>query len=176
MTKRESPTQSPAGSRRQGRVRAFEILFSFLFDPPENDQKALERTVDTLEHMPASDEDLASRPIKKMTNKDDDSLEKEYGEELVLGVWTNREYLDTIIASHSQHWKISRIARTDLTLLRLAVFEMLKREVPLKVAINEAVEMAKIYGDDTSSAFVNGILDAIAKAIDRGEFKTKKSL
>jgi N utilization substance protein B len=95
--------------------------------------------------------------------------------ELVSGVHENREALDEVIQRFSRHWKLGRIAKVELSILRLAIFEMLHREdIPLKVAINEAVEMAKNFGDENSRNFVNGILDACAKAVVQGEFGIHK--
>lgn len=90
--------------------------------------------------------------------------------ELTHGVWDKRTELDEIINKFSQHWRVTRIAKIELTILRLAVYEMLYRDdVPTKVAINEAVELSKQYGDENSKGFVNGILDAAAKALEHGE-------
>jgi transcription antitermination protein NusB len=94
---------------------------------------------------------------------------EDFAWELVSGVWNRREELDAIVARFSKHWKIGRIARIELTILRLALFEILHLpDVPAKVAINEAVELAKRFGDDNAKSFVNGILDAVAHAKDDG--------
>jgi len=72
--------------------------------------------------------------------------------------------IDEKIAEHSKSWKISRMSGLDRAVLRLAVFEMLyDEEIPESVAINEAVELAKVYGSDDSYKFVNGVLGGIAK-------------
>lgn len=74
--------------------------------------------------------------------------------------------IDTQIEAKSNGWKASRLAKADLTVLRLAICEMLYDEdVPMGVAINEAVELAKAYGGDKSTGFVNGILAAIAREL-----------
>ena len=79
-------------------------------------------------------------------------------------MFERREALDNIIARHSRHWKLERIARMELAILRLALFELLHMpDVPAKVVINEAVELAKDFGDDNSGTFVNGVLDAVAR-------------
>lgn len=100
---------------------------------------------------------------------------REFAWRLFSGVWRQRRELDETVARYSQHWKIERIARVELTILRLAIFEMLHAEdLPLKVAINEAVELSKAYGDENSRNFVNGILDGVARAVDAGEFGVTK--
>ncbi|MBM4344607.1 MAG: transcription antitermination factor NusB [Deltaproteobacteria bacterium] len=84
--------------------------------------------------------------------------------ELVQGVVAHRNELDSRIQAIAQHWKLDRMSAVDRNLLRLAAFELLHLgdEVPKNVAINEAVEIAKKYGNEDSSAFVNGILDRLA--------------
>lgn len=85
--------------------------------------------------------------------------------ELVDGVKAHREELDKLIGKNAVGWSIDRIARVDLSILRIAVFEMLYRDdVPAGAAINEAVELSKTYGGDKSFAFVNGILGTIARS------------
>lgn len=74
--------------------------------------------------------------------------------------------IDDIISKNATGWKLNRIGKVDLTILRLACYEILfDDEVPVSVAINEAVEIAKQYGQDESSAFVNAILGKISKTI-----------
>lgn len=85
-------------------------------------------------------------------------------------VLSHLEEIDKKIEEKSKGWVLSRIAKVDLTILRLAVFEMLYDEqVPSGVAINEAVELSKKYGTDKSYRFVNGILASIAKEIPKEE-------
>jgi len=88
--------------------------------------------------------------------------------ELVEGVAAHLEELDALIARHSEHWRLERMAAVDRNLLRLAAFELLYQpKIPPKVVINEAVELAKLYGTEDSGAFVNGILDRIRVAAGR---------
>ena len=90
---------------------------------------------------------------------------KSYAERLVHGVATAREELDAAITSISLHWRLDRMALVDRNLLRIGAFELtkLKDEVPRKVVLNEAIEIAKTFGTAESSAFINGILDRIGK-------------
>jgi N utilization substance protein B len=89
---------------------------------------------------------------------------KDYTEMLVLGVLGHLEAIDRLIEKFAENWVIQRMAYVDRNILRLSTFEMRHREdIPVKVAINEAVELAKRYGEPDSSKFVNGILDRIAK-------------
>ncbi|MFZ5453182.1 MAG: transcription antitermination factor NusB [Thermodesulfobacteriota bacterium] len=88
--------------------------------------------------------------------------------QLVEGVATHLEELDALIARHSEHWRLERMAAVDRNLLRLAAYELLyEPKIPPKVVINEAVELAKLYGTEVSGAFVNGILDRLRVAAGR---------
>jgi N utilization substance protein B len=88
---------------------------------------------------------------------------REFAEELVAGVVANRDAIDNIIVDKSKNWTISRMARVDLNILRLAVFELLfLSEIPRNVTINEAIEVAKKFGTEESASFINGMLDEIA--------------
>ena len=98
-----------------------------------------------------------------------DAETRRFAEELVRGVEKERPAIDAIIERTSTNWKIERMARVDRNILRLAIFELLRRpDVPVKVTLNEAVELGKKFGSEESSAFVNGILDKVAHATDLG--------
>ena len=91
-----------------------------------------------------------------------------FAEEIAEGVKERAEELDALIGEHSHEWAINRIGRVDLAILRVAVYEILYRDdVPTGAAINEAVELSKMYCGEKSSAFVNGILGGIVR--DRQE-------
>ena len=91
-----------------------------------------------------------------------------YFQKLVEGVAGHQEELDALIKQYSEHWRLERMVAVDRNLLRLAVYELLYLpEIPAKVAINEAVELAKRYGTELSGSFVNGVLDQIRQAIGR---------
>lgn len=89
-----------------------------------------------------------------------------FSRELVLGVCQNREKIDDLIVVSSRHWRLERMSRVDRNILRLAVFELLKRkDIPPKVTIDEAVELAKSFGTNDSGSFINGVLDNIYNRI-----------
>mgnify|MGYP001129025050 FL=1 len=75
----------------------------------------------------------------------------------------NNDIEEQIKQNIKQDWTISRISKIDLTLLKLGIYEMIYAKVPYKVVINEVVELAKVYGDDSSKSFVNGVLASIVK-------------
>jgi N utilization substance protein B len=97
---------------------------------------------------------------------------RELAEDLVRGVAAQRRPIDDDIERCSVHWRLDRMAKVDRNVLRLAVYELKFTDVPVKVAINEAIELGKKYGSESSGAFVNGILDKIASELPharRGE-------
>jgi N utilization substance protein B len=88
--------------------------------------------------------------------------------ELVEGVSSHLEELDVFIVRYSEHWRLERMTIVDRNLLRLAIYELLYQpHIPVKVVINEAVEMAKRYGSEASGGFVNGILDQVRMSVGR---------
>lgn len=98
---------------------------------------------------------------------------KAFCELLVKGVHDNLDKIDSFIAKYAENWNIKRIAIIDKNILRIAIFEMcFLTDIPPKVSINEAVELAKRYGDIDSGKFVNGILDKINKVEPRNNAKT----
>jgi N utilization substance protein B len=114
-------------------------------------------------------EESASRILADGTYSDEDGEPSEFCRQLLLGVEAHQARIDSIIEEISENWVLSRMPLVDRSILRLAVFEILYLdEVPDSVAINEAVEMAKIYGGDDSSKFVNGILGRLAEVSAAG--------
>lgn len=105
------------------------------------------------DEIPAQDE-LYMDSIEKVTDE-----EREYMENKTEKIIAKLEEIDSRLEETSEGWKVSRMGKVELTILRLAVYEILyDEEIPTNVAINEAVELAKVYGGDTSPAFVNGVL------------------
>ena len=91
-----------------------------------------------------------------------------FARELVFAASERTSEIDELITSSSKNWRIDRMSRVDRNILRLGACELLAfKDVPVKVVINEAVELAKRFGTAESSAFVNGVLDRIATAVGR---------
>ncbi|HHV98065.1 MAG TPA: transcription antitermination factor NusB [Clostridiaceae bacterium] len=91
--------------------------------------------------------------------------EKEYISDIVRGVFENVEYIDGTIEKYSKGWKLSRISKIDLSILRLSIYEMkFRNDIPYSVSINEAIELAKKYSTEESGAFINGILGRISSS------------
>lgn len=153
---KKNPRPGSENTRRRQRTFAFQVLYSLNFMP------GLETLDSTFERF--REESSSNRSGKET-----------FAWSIVQGVWNNLDKLDQIIASYSKNWKIKRIAKIELTIMRVAVYEMLFcPDIPLKVALNEAIEMAKVFGDDNSRNFVNGILDAVARDTKDGKFGIDK--
>jgi N utilization substance protein B len=90
-----------------------------------------------------------------------------FASELVAGVVRELPAIDRRIASYAREWRLERLANVDRNILRLAVYELVYRpDVPASVVINEAVELAKVYGGDESGRFVNGVLGQMARDLE----------
>lgn len=95
-----------------------------------------------------------------------DAEARAFADTLVTGAKLNQPKIDQLIAQFTEHWDLDRMAVVDRNILRVGVYELLWRpEVPPKVAINEAIEMAKKFGTTESSRFINGVLDRIHKEL-----------
>ena len=92
-----------------------------------------------------------------------------FAKELVNGIVLHRAELDALIAAHATNWRLSRMAAVDRNILRIGAYELVHTETPRQVVLDEAVELARRFGDDPSPAFVNGVLDAVARAVGRGD-------
>ncbi len=99
----------------------------------------------------------------------------DYAQLVIKNLGDHAAEIDATISAVSEHWRIERMAVTDRNILRLAVAEMLfSGDVPPRVAIDEAIELAKKYGDESSGRFVNGILDAVARKHKAAELTEEK--
>jgi len=88
---------------------------------------------------------------------------RDFARRLVSGVVTHREEIDQLIEQSTDHWKLSRMPKVDLTILRLASYELLFcPDIPLNVSIDEAIEVSKRFSSEDSATFINGVLDHLA--------------
>lgn len=114
------------------------------------------------------DVDAALETFFSLYAQDEDEETRKFAGELVRGCAERFEAIDTKIRDVSRHWRIERMARVDRNVMRLAVYELLALpDVPRRVTLNEAVELAKRYGDENSASFVNGVLDKIASELNK---------
>ncbi len=97
----------------------------------------------------------------------------DHAEDLLAGILKHRDAIDRAIGAHADHWSVSRMNLIDRNILRIAAYELLFcDDIPMKVSINEAIEIGKAYGTRESKGFLNGILDRIAK---QGSGKTDRA-
>ena len=138
------------GTRRRAREFALQILYQLDVQEQLSDEQAIGMFWKNFAATAESDASLAA----------DLGEIQPFAEKLVRGVRSHVDELDAQIQSASKNWRLERMARVDRNLLRLALYELkYVSDVPAKVAINEAIEIAKRFGTNESSAFVNGILD-----------------
>lgn len=131
-------------NRSAMREEAFKVIYSMQIQKVENKEEQIELYIES----------------NNINNKE----AQEYIKDVALGIEKYQENIDNQIKQNlKENWRIERISKIDLSILRLAIYEIEYREIPYKVAINEAVEIAKKYGEDTSKNFVNGILASIVK-------------
>lgn len=134
------------GSRRRGREAALQILYQL----DGTDASASQATRMYFAHLSTSDEG------------------RDFAEKLVERYAEQRERIDAIIRDVSHHWRLERMSRVDRNILRLGIAElMLGEEVPRRVTLNEMVELAKRFGAEGSTGFVNGILDRVAQELPK---------
>jgi N utilization substance protein B len=145
-----------ASPRRQGREVALQILCAADAQTAPEPRAALDLYFSHLA-AGADEEDMPGR----------EPLDRAFIDGLVRATLEHRDAVDAAITQVSRSWRLDRMARVDRNILRLAVAEMLYLpEIPGRVSINEAVELAKRYGAAESPAFVNGLLDSAIKALD----------
>jgi N utilization substance protein B len=129
------------GTRRKARVIALQALFE----------------VDLAHH----DADETVRRLLAESSLAEEGVV--FAQELVEGVLTNEDKIDSIIQIHAPAWPVPQLAVIDRNILRLAVFEiMINNRVPTKAAINEAIELAKTFGGENSPKFINGVLGSVS--------------
>ena len=98
------------------------------------------------------------------TNEITDKKAEEYFTDVVYGIQTNSEKIQETISSNlASNWKIERISKISLVLLKLSTYELIYKKIPYKVVINEVVELAKLYGDENAPSIINGVLGNIVK-------------
>lgn len=110
---------------------------------------------------PMRDEQIAMDFLFKRLSYNDSLID--FAKELLVGVRAHRAEIDKLLSKYSANWSIKRMATSDRNVMRIAAYEMLYGETPGRVAINEAIDIAKRYGSLNSGAFVNGILDRMFK-------------
>lgn len=138
-------------NRTQAREQAFILIFESAFQP----QCQMQPLIDTFNEMAEENmgAEIQSRPVDKFAAR------------LALGVEAHQEQCDQVIAQYAIGWKLNRIPKVTLSILRMALYEMdYAEEIPVSVTINEAVELAKKYSTKEDAAFINGVLGTYSRA------------
>ena len=139
--------------RRDGRVAALQYLYAWSINPPAN---------------------LANDLVTFFENCEHPREHYAFGEELIHGVIEHQADLDSRIKGLAHNWEFERIAKIDLAILRLAMFEMLHRkDIPPVVSINEAIDLSKQFSNADSKRFINGILDRLKDQLGRDARKAE---
>ena len=139
--------------RRDGRVVAMQFLYAWSLNPPAN---------------------LANDLVTFFENCESPREHYAFGEELIQGVITNITDLDARIKGLAHNWEFERIAKIDLAILRVAMFEMIHRkDIPPVVSINEAIDLSKQFSNADAKRFINGILDRLKDQLGRDARKAE---
>jgi len=160
-------------ARRRGREIALQVLYQTDAQPQLTAEEALRLHASHFGRPTADEPDaadagpFAAAPAEALSDAELGSA-RELAERLVRGVLGERADVDALVQRASRNWRLERMARVDRNLLRLGAWELLRAsDVPGKVAINEAIEIAKRFGTAESAAFVNGILDRCLEELGR---------
>lgn len=95
-----------------------------------------------------------------------EDIDLEYIKDCLIGINENKEAIDEKISLQLVSWKLNRVSKVNLSILRIAVYELIfRKDIPEKVSINEAIELCKKYSDDKSVSFINGVLDKVYKSL-----------
>ncbi len=143
------------GNRRRARELALQTLYGLEFG-----SRSLDDAIGDMRAR-ASEDESDDEDLSQLARGDDEV--QDFAETLVRGVMAHLAEIDAVLGRCSTNWKVPRMAMVDRNLLRMATFELRHMpDIPPKVTLNEAIEIAKRYGSEDSSAFINGILDRIA--------------
>jgi len=143
-------SRKPVAARRQSRRVALQVLYALDLaraarsEPQPSTEQVFERVAESFELEEGA---------------------RAFAVELVVGVDGCREELDAHIAGCARNWRVSRMAAVDRNVLRLAAYELAHTETPATVVLNEAIDLAHDFGSERSPAFINGVLDAVARAL-----------
>lgn len=142
---------APDAPRRRSRQAALQVLYAADLAPTGARSQALELVFESV----AENFELPEGA-------------RAFSKELALGVAAARSELDDLVARHARNWKLSRMAAVDRNILRLAAYELARSDTPTSIVIDEAIELARRFGGESSPGFVNGVLDALARELRGG--------
>ena len=138
-------------------------------------RKARELALQVLYQMEITCEPAPSGPESFWGHFPSRPAARDFAQRMIAGVTAHRDEIDGLIENAAAHWKLERMSKVDLIILRLASYELLFcPDIPLNVSIDEAIEIGNRYGSDDSPAFINGVLDQVAHANGLKETETTK--
>lgn len=133
-------------NRSKGREQAFKLLYSTEIQHESNEEQV---------------------ELFLENNDIQDENSRAYIKDIINGIKENEEKINKLIADNlKKDWQLERIPKINVSLLKLAIYEIIYKKIPYKVAINEVVELAKKYGEDNSPMFINGVLASIVKELN----------
>lgn len=142
------------GPRRKGRILAIQALYAY--------EMQGNVSLESLIQFPWEEEDPEGGETEE--------LAKQFGALLVMGTIQHLPVIDSMIQEHLENWELKRVARVDLSILRMSVYCLLyQKDIPPTVVIDEAVDLSKEFGTEDSYRFVNGVLDGIRKSLEKKE-------
>ncbi len=163
------PEATGSGARHRAREVALQVLYAIDLGVGRGEGDA---------EAEAEAEDPASvRPLRDPIERGETAFERvtenfsvphgarAFARQLVAAVTRHAEELDELLGAHARNWRVSRMAAVDRNVLRMAIYELRDTETPVAVVIDEAVDLARRFGSDASPAFVNGVLDAVAREV-----------
>jgi N utilization substance protein B len=140
-------------NRRKSRELAMKLLFQMTMNK-EDYKEVISNLQENIEHY--------VKDVEEDINLTD--IDMEYITRILKGVEENRELIDSEIEKHLLNWKLNRLSKVDITIMRICTYEMLfEVDIPNSASLNEALELAKKYSDEKSVSFINGVLDKIIK-------------
>ena len=145
-------------SRHRSRQRALQILFQW-----DSRRRASDTGIPTETAIAAYYDTLYSEESERRPERDD------FVDQLVTGVVERIDAIDELITRHAEHWKIARMPAVDRNVIRLAVYEMLALPTPRAVVIDEALELARKFSEEEAVQFVNGVLDAVRRELEKAD-------
>lgn len=137
-------------TRRSARELIMQMLYEGTFHEEQEMDRILNENINTIVE----------------TQKGNNKAVIKFIEEIYYGVLEHQEAIDALIIESATNWSITRIAKVDLSILRMAIYELKYTDVPNKVAVNEALEIAKVYSTEKSPKFINGVLGNVIKLIE----------
>lgn len=150
------------GPRRKGRILAIQALYAY--------EMKGNASLEELLQFPWEEELEEEEDAETMRKGESDTLARQFATLLVTGTIQNLPQIDRLIQDHLENWELRRVAKVDLSILRMSVYCLLhQKDIPATVVIDEAVDLSKEFGTEDSYRFVNGVLDGIRKSLETKE-------